>query len=333
MAAWPWSATGVHLVTGESVEGVYVLANDAILPWARSFVRSFRLYNPTLRLCLIPFDDAADECIRLVRQAGGEVLADTGQFARLDRIGQMLELGITPYGKHWFRRFAAFEGPFDRFLYLDSRVVVLGDLSPIVAEIVPGVCDFIHFDSMINEVYQEGPIRRAFTLAGLGHGFNSGMWASRRSLFTHDQMQSAASALVGVRGEMNPRNTDQFFLNYLCDSHAVHAVHFADLRADYTHACWAGDGGSVYRDTDGAWRRWKFGDPEHRRRVPFIHWAGFRLHPAMPHFHMFDRFQTPRYGVLRRCRAWLRGLPGRFVQALRARRSLNTLYHRLASRR
>jgi len=319
-------------VTSGPVEGVYLLANDAILPWTRSFVRSFRRYNPALRLCLIPFNHAAEGCARLVHDAGGEVMADTGQFSLLDAIGRSLELGITPYGAHWFRRFAAFDGLFDRFLYLDSRVVVLSNLEPIVAEIVPGVCDFIHFDRMINEVYQEGPIRRVFALAGLGHGFNSGMWASRRGLFGLDQMQSAASALAAVRDQMNPRNTDQFFLNYLCDTHAVRTVHFADLHADCTHACWAGDGGSVYRDSGGVWRRWKFGDPEHRRRIPFIHWAGFRLHPAMPHFHVFDRFQTQWYGPVRQCISWLRGLPGRLVYALRAHRWLNSLYHHLASR-
>lgn len=258
-------------------------------------------------------------------------MPDAGQFTALDHIGEAMELGITGYGAHWFRRFAAFDGPFDRFLYLDSRVVVLDRLDPILAEIAPGTCDFLHFDSMINEVYRDGPIRRAFALAGFGHGFNSGMWASRRGLFTIDQMQSAALDLASVRDQMNPRNTDQFFLNYLCDANAIRTVHFADLHEDYTHACWAGDGGSVYRDAIGLWRRWKFGDPEHRRRIPFLHWAGFRLHPAMPHFHIFNRFQTPHHGPLRSVKAWLRGLPGRLVQFLRARRSLNMFYHRLAS--
>ncbi len=311
--------------------GVYLLGNDTVQAWTTSFVTSFRRYNPSVPLCLIPFDGNCDRVTTLINAAGGSVLDRPDTFQRLDRIGEALELGFTNYGKHWFRRFAAFEGPFERFLYLDTRVVVLGPLLPIIDEVVAGTCDLIHFDRMINEVYREGPIRRRIVLAGGGRGFNSGMWASRAGLFTAEHMEAAATALVLSREQMNPRNTDQFFLNYLCDEHAVTAVHFADLHEDYTHACWAGDGGSLYLDAEGSWRRWKFGSAEHRKRVPFVHWAGYRLSPSMPHYHVFARFQAPRYGAARRLGDWIRGLPGRFFGWLRQNRHLNTLYHRCRS--
>jgi hypothetical protein len=309
--------------------GVYVLTNDAMHAWTKSFIASFRRYNPSLPLCLIPFDHSFRRVAALVEAAGGTVLDRPDDFRRLDIMGETLEMGFTPYGKHWFRRFAAFDGPFDRFMYLDTRVVVLGPLQPIIDEVAAGVCDLVHFDRMINEVYCEGPIRRQFVLAGGGRGFNSGMWASRAGLFTMDQMERATTTLAQCRDQMNPRNTDQFFLNFLCDDHAVPVAHFGDLHADYTHACWAGDGGAIYEDAAGAWRRWKFRSAEHRTKVPFVHWAGFRLSPSMPHYHLFARFQTSRYGVLPRMCDWLRGLPGRCFAALRGNRHLNTLYHRL----
>jgi hypothetical protein len=308
--------------------GVYVLANDAVHAWTTSYVNSFRQYNPSLPLCLIPFDDNCARVAQRVEAAGGSVLDRPDAFRRLDRMGEALEAGFTPYGKHWFRRFAAFDGPFERFMYLDTRVVILGPLQPIIDEVVPGNCDLIHFDRMINEVYQEGPIRRRFVLAGGGRGFNSGMWASRAGLFTIEQMETATRVLVQSRDQMNPRNTDQFFLNFLCDDHNVPAAHFADLHEDCTHACWAGDGGAIYDDGFAAWRRWKFGSANHRKRIPFVHWAGYRLSPSMPHYHLFSRFQSPRYGVARQACDWMRGLPGRCFTSLRGSRRLNSLYHR-----
>jgi hypothetical protein len=317
-----------HPADARQPSGIYVLANDAMQAWTKSFVASLRHYNPSLPLCLIPFDDDCSRVATLVETAGGTVLDRPDVFRRLERMGETLELGFAPYGKHWFRRFAVFDGPYDRFMYLDTRVVVLGPLQPIIDEVVADVCDVVHFDRMINEVYRDGPLRRRFVLAGRGRGFNSGSWASRAGLFTMGQMETATTTLSERRDQMNPRNTDQFFLNFLCDDHAVPAAQFADLHEDYTHVCWAGAGGAIYEDAAGAWRRWQFRSAEHRRRLPFVHWGGYRLSPSMPQYHLFARFQSSRYGLGRRVSDWLRGLPGRCLATLRGNRWFNTLYHR-----
>lgn len=314
-------------VTGSAVEGVYVLANDAVLPWTRSFVRSFRAYNPDLPLCLIPFDDASTACAALVREAGGSVLADDDRFQRLERVGAALERGHTTYGHHWFRRYLAFEGHYDRFLYLDTRIVVLSDLRPILHTLAAADLDVVHFDAWLNQVYRQGPLRTEFVRRGGGHGFLSGMWASRRGLFSLTQMETAGAELVAVRDQMNARNTDQFFINYLCDVHHVRMAHYADLDERVAHVCWAGDGHAVYRDGQGTWRKWAFGQPDHTRTVPFVHWAGFRRSPAMPLFHLHDRFQVRRYRLPRRILGALRGVPGKVLEILRANRFVNAAYH------
>jgi hypothetical protein len=320
-------------VSGEAVEGVYVLANDAVLPWTRSFVRSFRRHSPDLRLCLIPFDDSSAACRELVTAAGGTVLEDADAFRRLECIGAALELGYSTYSPHWFRRYVAFQGPFERFLYLDTRMVVLTDLRPILRALTTANIDLIHFDSSLNQVYRQGPLRTEFVCRGGGHGFFSGMWATRRGLFTMAHMEAAGTELVAVREQMNNRNTDQFFINYLCDTHRVRMAHYADLNEHVAHVCWAGDGHRVYRVAGGDWRKWAFGQPDHQRMVPFVHWGGFRLSPAMPNYHLFDRFQCARYSFFQRVRSVTRGLPGRVLYRLRSLRWLNTLYHALRPRR
>lgn len=307
--------------------GVYVLANDVVLPWFRVFLGSFRHYNRELQLCLIPFDDRSVECERLCTAAGGIVHSDPAAFRALEEIGTQLELGHSSYGPHWFRRYAAFDGPFDVFAYLDCRITVLADVRPFVTASLDHDVSLVHYDTGIDQVYNDGPIRRAFCRDGLGHGFFSGMWASRRGLFSLGQMQAAAGKLVEVRDQMNARNTDQFFINYLCDSNQVRTCHIADLDGTLAHSCWAGERTQVYRDADGVWRRWNFGGHDHRKRLMFMNWAGMRLSPAMPHFAVHAQFREPQPGPVGRLSEFVRGVAGRGFQRLRGNRKLNGLYH------
>jgi hypothetical protein len=311
--------------------GVFVLANDRVVNWLSAFIASFRAYNPALPLLLIPFNEQSSRCVAIVRQAGGDVYRDDAAFERLERIGRDLEIGKTATGPHWFRRFAAFDGPFDAFAYLDCRMLVLGDVSGFAAAAQAFDVPLVHYDAVINQVYNDGPVRTSFCRQGLGHGFSSNIWASRKGLFSLEQMEAAGKELVAVRDQMNPRNTDQFFLNYLCDSHGLRACHIADLDSRLAHSAWANDRGSIYEDADRVWRKWDFGGLQHRRQMLFLHWAGIRLHPAMPHFSVYRRFFQPRgpLGMLADSVSMATGTIGYW---LRSNRWLNTGYHRLRSR-
>ena len=309
--------------------GVYFLANDHVLPWVRSFVRSFRQHNPELPLCLIPFNDHSAGTRRIVQEAGGTVLELPETFERLEQIGAALELGHTATGRHWFRRYAAFEGHFEFFLYIDTRTVALSSLKPFALAPHPYNVDLVHYDVAMNQVYQPGPIRRHFVCSGRGHGFLSGMWAARRKLFSMEQMEIAGRELVAVRDQMNPRNTDQFFINYLCDSNGASTAHYADVAGDVAHSCWAKSCRNIYTDGNGDWRIWDFGGLEHQKRLLFMHWAGIQLAPSMPHYRLFKTFQKDRVFRLERIADAVRGLPGRCLYALRSNRRLNTLYHSL----
>lgn len=309
--------------------GVFVLANDKVYEWLSAFVTSFRIYNPDLPLRLIPFDEQSSRCEALVREADGDVFRDEAAFARLENIGRTLEIGKTPTGPSWFRRFAAFDGPFDEFAYLDCRMVVLADIAGFAGAAKAFDVPLVHYDAVINQVYNNGPIRTAFCRQGLGHGFSSNIWASRKGLFSLEQMEAAGEELMAVRDQMNPRNTDQFFLNYMCDSRGLRACHIADLDSRFAHSAWANDRGSIYEDAAGVWRKWDFGGLQHRRQMLFLHWAGIRLHPAMPQFRLYRRFRRPRRGPLGLLSESVSMAAGTIAHALRSNRLLNTAYHRI----
>ena len=45
--------------------GVYFLANNVVFEQVVAFLRSFRTHNPTIPLCLIPYNDAFDRIAEL----------------------------------------------------------------------------------------------------------------------------------------------------------------------------------------------------------------------------------------------------------------------------
>lgn len=307
--------------------GVFVLANDKVFDWLSAFVTSYRTYNPELPLRLIPFDQRSARCEAFVREHGGEVFRDDEAFERLERFGASVETGKTPSGPHWFRRFAAFDGPFDSFAYLDCRMLVLADIAHFASAPVRYDVPLVHYDVDINQVYETGEYRTGVCRRGLGRGFLSGLWASRKGLFSIDQMAAAAEAVTRLRCQMNPRNTDQFFLNYLCDTHGINVCHIADLDGRLVHSAWAHERGSIYEDRTGVWRRWDFFGRDHGRQLLFLHWAGFHLRPSMPHFSLHRQFRRPARPRWVHVLENVVGIAGRIGWAIRGNRQINTTYH------
>ncbi|MEM9700819.1 MAG: hypothetical protein AAF907_00075 [Planctomycetota bacterium] len=337
----------IAAATDRPSAGVLFSANDAVFDWSVGFLESFRAHNPDLPLAWIPFDDRVERLAGLAPRYGFTAFEDDS-FARLEAIGRSLELGHSPYGPHWFRRFAAFWGPFERFLYLDCRQLVLCDLTEFLHGPAEYGFDLLHFDCTLDQVYESGELRRSFLRKGRGRGFNSGRWASRRGLFDLETLERRGAECVAVRDQLNPRNTDQFFLNYCCDTGTVptgdgtneapaerpiRPGHFAEVMGDLCQSAWARQSGRVFRDEKGVYRRWDHGGEDHAKRAPILHWAGIGLSPAMPEAQLFYRYRNKAESAGTRATARLRhGLirpAWRWADRARRQRQLNGLWHRL----
>ncbi len=275
-------------------EGIYFSANDAVLPWARAFLTSFRMYNPGTHLILIPFDENCSDISRLRSQYSFEIHEDES-FRALENIGQRLELGHTSYGPNWFRRYSAFWGPLERFVYLDVRQVVLMNLDPFVKSTKLFGLDFVYYDTALDQVYEPGPVRKQFLYQGGARGFLSNIWASRRCLFTLAEFEQLSDEILLVRDQMNQRNTDQAFINYCCDAKGVRMAKISDLLGNLVGTSWARQSGYPYRDAAGAWRLWDHGGLDHRKRLMLMHWAGQRFVNGISNRSVFTAFAPAPY--------------------------------------
>ena len=198
-----------------------------------------------------------------------------------------MELGHTSYGPFWFRRYSAFWGPLERFLYLDARMVVLSNLDAFINAADNFVLDLVHYDTEVDQVYAPGPVRTAFLRDGMARGFLSNIWASRRGLFKLYDFENIIEKLLAVRDQMNARNTDQAFINYCCDVSCVRTAKINELLGDFIASGWARQPGRPYVDQFGRWRLWDHGGNSHKKQIMLMHWAGQSL-ACMDHPELFE---------------------------------------------
>lgn len=311
--------------------GVYFSANDVVYDWAIAFLNSFRTFNPDLRLILIPFNNECDRLLKLSDIYSFEIYTDSS-FSRLEAIGQGFELGYTSTGPYWFRRYASFWGPLDYFMYLDARQIILADLKPFIEAVEILGFDFLHYDCAIDQVYEPGAFRQKLLRQGRGRGFNSGRWASRKGLFSIEEFEQLAEEALKIRDQLNPRNTDQVFINYCCDIKPVCYGHFAEVFGGICQRGWSAHLGKIYQQS-GKYFLWNFGSDDHNKQIILLHWAGCRMSSLLPHINLFYQYYLQRkpiwkYGIIYTY-IFLNYLWQKPLEVLRKNHLFNTLYHRI----
>ncbi len=308
--------------------GVYFSANDVVYDWAIAFLNSYRTFNPDLRLILIPFNNQCDRLLKLQDTYNFEIYTDPS-FERLEAIGKAFELGHTPTGPYWFRRYAAFWGPCDRFMYLDARQVVLADLKPIIQALDDYDFDLLHFDCAINQVYEPGELRRQLLRQGKARGFNSGRWAARKGLFTLEEFEQLATDAIKVRDQLNPRNTDQAFINYCCDLKPVCYGHVAEVLGGICQSSWANQPGQIYQ-INSKYYLWHYGGLDHRKQLVLLHWAGYKLSLIMPANNIWRKFSLKRRNAFALLPDYFKGIFSKIYYLLKTNRIINTFYHSIS---
>src|SRR5689334_20522384 len=95
--------------------GIITVANDAYLDWLVALLGSLRVSNPHLPVAVIPYDDASARTARVLAALGVPLWTPQRLLERCDHLARLLCAGPKWTGA--FRRFAAFECPFEEFLY------------------------------------------------------------------------------------------------------------------------------------------------------------------------------------------------------------------------
>jgi hypothetical protein len=261
--------------------GFYTLANDASLDWFVAMCESLRRHEPELPLLVIPWDGRVERLERLAGRYQFSILEDD-RLEDLDEMGRRLWQS-RPERAPMFRKFAAFWGPLDEFMYIDTDIVVLHELAVYFDTLARDGAALLFMHSDHDQVYAPGEFRERMIGEHGSRGFNAGIFVSRRGVLDFAGVQRALGEALPSAGEFDQQTVDQGFLNFCMDLDRRPLVD-AERSVREIGAAWAGmrlvrqDGG--YRLAD--WRTPATGLP-----VSLIHWSGYRLTPLLPYRRAF----------------------------------------------
>ncbi len=276
---------GQHLIDGRTV-GIYCLANDTVLEWMIALLESLRTFEPEIELSIIPFDDNILKLSKLATRYRFTFLHDD-TLGLLDKLGTTVDPRNQNLPIHPFRKFAAFWGPFDHFLFLDADIVVLGKFQDVFRAYLRSKCDFMYFDRDMDMAYKSGAFRALMIAEHSAVGFNSGAFVSSRDMFSMKDLRELAGDARSIRENFVSRYEQSFF-NYCVDIKGLNKQQYCEVVPHASCSNWAK--WPLVESPDGAYHTRKSGY-DSAKSLLFVHWAGFRQGPLMPHRKLFLRYR------------------------------------------
>lgn len=197
-----------------SAQGVYFLANDSVLDLAIAFLNSFRRYNPDLPLCLIPFREDAGRVLELRSRY------NFSTFSRPDVLRRCDDIGVRFHGRvlGHYRKLAIWEGPFERFVYVDCDSVALGSFDGVFEllntyDVLATHCNLTAHRKWVwrDSIYGVGDLDRT----QIDYSCNTGFLCSRRGVLSLDEIERGLPHALELAPHMELMCAEQAFLNYL----------------------------------------------------------------------------------------------------------------------
>jgi lipopolysaccharide biosynthesis glycosyltransferase len=266
---------------------IYCLGNDAVLDWLLALFESLREFGPRLPVRVIAYDDRQEALSREVARRGYSYFRHS-EIEAMHGIGRRF-YPHDDFAARGFRKLAAFSGPDDRFLVVDSDVVALTPLEELCMAL-EGDADITHFDTDPDQVYRPGSLRASLEANGGGRGFNAGLFAGRRGALDSSRLAATLADLGSDwRVHLVP-NAEQPFLNLYAERAQLRLAYAHEALSDTCSTCWPATG-RIELEADG-WRLRGSGRWDEGRRVRLVHWAGFRLEPSMPNYSVWERYRS-----------------------------------------
>lgn len=272
--------------------GIYITANDKVLDHAIACLNSIRAHDPSIPVMLIPYNDDYHQVAEVLgRDYGVEVYPD---LDFIQRLSENLH-GIFGEGffarPNQFRKQACWFGPFDRFLYIDTDVVVFSAIAKVLDALDDH--DFISYDYQhrggIRNVFAPAIIEQGvFTAAELEDMFNCGFWGSKKGLVSEQDLYDtfAECAAHPDYFDFSEKTSDQPIINYLILKRMARRFNLV-RQPGGGPGNWAG---SPHFVQEGM----ALSDPNVNKPLDYLHWAGYRIQPGCPYWDIWAYYRYLR---------------------------------------
>lgn len=269
--------------------GIYIIANDRVKEHAIACINSIRAHDTDTPIMMIPYDDQYHQIAQILQQDHGvEIFPD---LAFIERLSQNLQ---TTFGADFFarpnqfRKQACWFGPFEKFMYIDTDVVVFSRLSRVLELL--DTYDFLCYDYQhkggIENVFSQQIIKeQIFSDSELQDIFNGGFWASKRGLMSEHDLYEVFRECAAHPDyfDFSQKTSDQPIINYM-------VLKRLPKRLNLVRANGPGPGnwaGSSHFQYDGK----TLIDPQVNKPLDYLHWAGIRIQPGCPYWDIWLHYR------------------------------------------
>lgn len=230
------------------MDGICTLANDRVYDQLVALFNSIEaIVGAEMPICVYPYDDRTDKiAAEIARRPNVQLYQNRDSLQRWDAFARSVWdahptarerwralFGSTSYyrfGTH--RRYCAFDGPFERFLYMDADTLLMSSPEPIFNRLDESdwvVYDFQHKDP--SHVYDLSKSRLAALFSPeriQSEIFCSGFYASKQGLFGSDRRDWLLEKLrLGEAEVLYLMAVDQSLLNYMVMRSDIPSYNFA----------------------------------------------------------------------------------------------------------
>ncbi|TVQ07382.1 MAG: methionine synthase [Leptolyngbya sp. DLM2.Bin27] len=269
--------------------GIYITANDRVIDHAIACLNSIRAHDPTIPVMLIPYSDDYHQVAALLhRDYGVELYPDLAFIQRLSENLQAI-FGANFFARpNTFRKQACWFGPFERYLYIDTDVVVLSAIAQVLDHLDD--YDFLCYDYQhrggIHNVFGPAVIdQQVFTPAELTEVFNTGFWASKGGLLSESDLYEVFQDCAAHPDyfDFSEKTSDQPIINYLILKRVARRFNLV-RQPGGGPGSWAGS--SHFVQTGMA-----LSDPNVGKPLDYLHWAGYRIQPGCPYWDIWAYYR------------------------------------------
>jgi hypothetical protein len=278
------------------MRGIYITANDRVIDHAIACLNSIRLHDPSIPVMLIPYsDDYHQVAERLQRDYSVELYPDLAFIQRLSENLQAI-FGAEFFARpNTFRKQACWFGPFDRFLYIDTDVVVFSAIANLLDHLndYDFLCyDYQHRGGLHNVFGQAVVDQNVFTPAELTDVFNTGFWASKGGLISEPDLYEVFKDCAAHPDyfDFSEKTSDQPIINYLILKRVARRFNLV-RRPGGGPGNWAG---SPHFVPLAAPEGLALIDPNVDQPLDYLHWAGYRIQPGCPYWELWAHYRYLR---------------------------------------
>ena len=270
------------------VRGVYIVANKKVGENAIALLASLRRHDPEVPVVMIPFNDDYQPLFQKLHTLYQVQLFP--DLAFLETFTQKIS-DIFPRDflalPNKMRKLAAWFGPLDEFLYVDTDILFFEPISRTLDYLQQAdfiCCDYHFKGRKLRDVFAPSVIERGLFPADIVNSvFNSGLWGSKKGAITLEQMYARLAECAQNRDyfDFSGGTTDQPIMNYLVLNTIENRLNITQVEPNEPGS-WGGMKHFVARD-----HALYDGDT----RLRYLHWAGTPMGPGGPYRDLWEYYR------------------------------------------